>query len=91
MDWQLNQLGRLDTAAALMFNKLEARWFTKNEYAKSYVMCDQGGQVFTTKETTFESRLLQGGPSGRGTLFVDIKFKVPPQYKLLNTKTQLQI
>ena len=53
MDWRLNQLGRLDTVAALMFNKLEARWFTKNEYAKSYVMCDQGGQVFTTKETTF--------------------------------------
>ena len=48
MDWRLNQLGRLDTVAAMMFNKLEARWFTKNEYAKSYVMCDQGGQVFTT-------------------------------------------
>ena len=25
---------------------------------------------------------VQGGPSGRGTLFVDIKFKVPSQYKL---------
>ena len=23
---------------------------------------------------------VQGGPSARGTLFIDIKFKVPPQY-----------
>ena len=29
---------------------------------------------------------LQGGPSGRGTRFVDIKFKVPSQYKLLIQK-----
>ena len=26
---------------------------------------------------------VHGGPSGRGTLFVDIKLKVPPQYKLI--------
>ena len=26
---------------------------------------------------------LQGGPSGRGPLFVDIALKVPPSYKLL--------
>ena len=26
--------------------------------------------------------LLQGGPSGRVTQFVDIKLKVPPQYEL---------
>ena len=29
---------------------------------------------------------LQGGPSGLGTLFVDIKFKVPSQCKLLILK-----
>ena len=27
--------------------------------------------------------ILQGSPSGRGTLFVDIKLKAPPQYNLL--------
>ena len=26
---------------------------------------------------------IQGGPSGRGILFVDIKLKVQPQYKLI--------
>ena len=26
---------------------------------------------------------LQGGPSGRGMQFVDIKLKVPPEYKFL--------
>ena len=41
MDWRLNHLGRLDTAAALMFNKLEAMWFNTPFYAKNYVMCDQ--------------------------------------------------
>ena len=30
--------------------------------------------------------LLQGSPSGRGILFVDMKLKVPPQYKLLILK-----
>ena len=30
-----------------------------------------------------ETLTLQRGPSGRRTLFVDIKFKVPSQYKLL--------
>ena len=29
---------------------------------------------------------VQGGPSGSGTLFVDIKFRVPPEYKLLILK-----
>ena len=28
-------------------------------------------------------RSLQGGPSGHGTLFVDINYKVPSEYKLL--------
>ena len=31
-------------------------------------------------------RTIQCGPSGRGTLFVDIKFKVLPQYKLIILK-----
>ena len=29
---------------------------------------------------------IQGGPSGHGKQFVDIKFKVPPKYKLLILK-----
>ena len=41
MDWRLNELGRVKTGAAQMFNKLEARWFATPFYAKKYVMCDQ--------------------------------------------------
>ena len=33
---------------------------------------------------------VQGGPSGRGTLFVEIKFKVLSQYKLLRLKCNCQ-
>ena len=35
------------------------------------------------------SVVLQGGPSGHGTLFVDIKLKVPPQEKNLILKAEL--
>ena len=34
----------------------------------------------------FTKRAIQGGPLGRGTLFVDIKLQVPPQYFLLKLK-----
>ena len=43
MDWRLNHLGRLDSAAARMFNRLEAAWFKTPFYVKNYVMCDQLG------------------------------------------------
>ena len=36
-------------------------------------------------------RPIQGGPSGRGAMFVDIKFKVPSQYKLLKRNSQFEI
>ena len=36
-----------------------------------------GGKTEITK-----SYMVQGGPSGRGTVFLDIKFKVPSQFKL---------
>ena len=32
---------------------------------------------------------IQGGPSGRGMLFVDIKLKVQPEYKLLILKRRV--
>ena len=44
MDWRLNHLGRLDSPAARMFNRLEAAWFKTPFYAKNYVMCDQLGR-----------------------------------------------
>ena len=31
--------------------------------------------------TKYIQKYLQGGPSARGTQFVDIKLKVPPQYE----------
>ena len=42
-------------------------------------MYDLGYQIYTLGN-------VQGGSSGRGTLFVDIKLKVPPQYELLILK-----
>ena len=53
---------------------------------------EQEMQQLTSEETNITPcgytfcdhvRDVQGGPSGRGTLFGDIKFKVPSQYKLL--------
>ena len=35
---------------------------------------------------TLDVCTIQGGPSGRGIQYVDIKLKVPPQYKLLILK-----
>ena len=40
----------------------------------------RGGQVSTMLFDFDYIQWLQGGPSGRRTLFVDIKIKVPPQY-----------
>ena len=34
----------------------------------------------------FQVHIIQGGPSGRGIQFADIKLKVPPLYKLLILK-----
>ena len=47
MDWRLNHLGRLDSPAARMFNRLEAAWFKTPFYARNYVMCDQLGRNST--------------------------------------------
>ena len=39
----------------------------------------------------FLTSLQQGGPTGRGTLFVDIKLKAPLQYKLLILKSYFNV
>ena len=44
------------------------------------LLLDQARPRTTSRAFTL---LIQGGPTGQGTWFVDIKLKVPPQYKLI--------
>ena len=53
------------------------------KWIRSKIGCSTDDWLGISRKAGFA---LQGGPSGRGTMFVDIKFKVPPQYELLILK-----
>ena len=48
---------------------------------RQHVQCNIWWHFASIQVTFSQLACTQGGPSGRGTLFVDIKFKVPPQYR----------
>ena len=58
--------------------------FGREQHGPLHLACpdcdDRFGSCYVVRPEFAES--LQGGPSGRGTQFIDIKLKVPPQHKL---------
>ena len=41
LSWRKETLGKLDTSAAVLFNKLEEAWFQNYEFKDNWVLCDQ--------------------------------------------------
>ena len=77
----------------MRFSRLDDDIATKMAERRTSVVLHAFSPTFGTATDTNTEKIerdtiftLQGGPSGRGTRFVDIKFKVPSQYKLLIQK-----